>query len=137
MGAVGKWFFEVAGGDLIADLHIVRQISSAMPRKEPAPHKERSSTPFYIDMFAAQAMFAAVLWLVLGVIGKFPRNSDNSMQAIYTVPTFLILAIISGILLRKRVIPHRALRIFCWCLIGFAVLAVPVALIDAIHRNGG
>lgn len=75
-------------------------------------------------------MLAAILGVVLGIIGEFPRNPDNSMQAVYTVPTFLILSATSGFLLWKRLLPHRALRIVCWFFIGFSVLAIPATLID-------
>ncbi|WP_375396049.1 hypothetical protein [uncultured Sphingomonas sp.] len=100
------------------------------------PDVRRSSTPLYIDLFAAQAMLAAILWSVVGLIGELPRNADNSMRAIYTIPTFALFAVVSGILLWKKLLPHRALRIVCWFLVGFAVLAIPATLADVIQRNG-
>lgn len=103
---------------------------------ETTPKFERPSTPLFIDLFAAQAILAAILWPVIGVIGALPRNADNSMRAIYTIPTFTLLAIISGLLIWMKVLPHRALRIVCWFLIGFAVLAIPTTLLDEIQRNG-
>ena len=107
-----------------------------MPINDTAPETKSSPTPLYIDLLAAQAMSAAILGVVLGVVGEFLRISDNSMQAVYTVPAFLILSITSGLLLWKRLLPHRALRIVCWLLIGLAVLAIPATVADVIWRNG-
>lgn len=58
------------------------------------------------------------------------------MQAIYIVPTFLILALVSSILLWKQLIPHRAVRIVCWFLIVIAMLVVPLMTIDLMRGNG-
>lgn len=107
-----------------------------MPPNETAPDAKRSPTPLYIDLFAAQAMLAAILGVVIGVIGELPRHPDNSMQAIYTIPTFLSLAGGSVYLLWKRILPHRALRIVCWFFVGFAILAIPATLADVIWTNG-
>jgi fumarate reductase subunit D len=107
-----------------------------MPIDHITPEAKRSSTPLYIDLFAAQAMLAAILGGVLAIVGSLPRNPDNSMQAAYTVPTFLILSVTSGFLLWKRVLPHRALRIVCWFLVAFSVLAIPATLADVAWRNG-
>jgi fumarate reductase subunit D len=107
-----------------------------MATNETRPNARRSQTPLYIDLFAAQAMVAAILWPIVGLIGDLPRNSDNSMKAIYTVPTFFVLAVVSVFLLWKRILPHRALRIVCWFIVGFGVLAIPATLIDVLQRHG-
>jgi hypothetical protein len=114
----------------------IKAICRSMVTTGTSPKLKLAATPLYIDLFAAQAMLAAILWPAVGLIGKLPRNSDNSLQAIYTIPTFAVFALASGILLRKRLLPHRATRIVCWFLICFAVLAIPATLADLIQRNG-
>ena len=107
-----------------------------MASNDAAPEAKLSKTPLYIDLFAAHAMLVASLGTITSVSGERPRTPDNSMQAIYTIPVFLILSLVSGFLLWRRILQHRALRIVCWFLIGFAVLAIPITLV-ALNRSNG
>jgi hypothetical protein len=100
------------------------------------PQKQEPKTPLYIDLFAAQGILAAILWATIGLIGTLPRNPDNSMKAIFVVPTFVALAGASAYLLKRRILPHRALRIVAWVIIGFSVLIIPVSLLDSFRWSG-
>jgi hypothetical protein len=81
-----------------------------------------------VDLFATNAMVAALLTPVMLLLGELPRNEDGSMRAVFTVPTFLLMSGCAAILLRKRLLRQRAFRFVAWSVIAITALLVPAAI---------
>lgn len=82
----------------------------------------RSASPPYIDAFAALAIFVVIGRGLLTVFDGLPRNSDNTISAIYTLPSLALVILVSATLLWKRPTMHRALRMVCKALIALCVI---------------
>ncbi|MBB5713109.1 hypothetical protein [Sphingomonas xinjiangensis] len=82
------------------------------------------------------AMSSSVLVTLMGAIGAFPRNADNSIKIIYLGPTFVVLGIISLTALRRFRSMPSWMRPTFWALFALSVVIISITLIDVISLNG-
>ncbi|MBY0305785.1 MAG: hypothetical protein K2W86_11645 [Sphingomonas sp.] len=85
----------------------------------------------------ATVVFISVMVALMGAIGTFPRNSDNSIKMVYVGPAFVVLGLSCLTTLRRLHSVPPWMKPTLWALMALSVVIVPVAVIDLILWNGG
>ena len=89
-----------------------------------------------IAVLKSLAFLIVVMWLLMAILGVFPRNTDHSMKVVYYGPVLGVLGIIAGYLLSRPSFRKPPFRATLWTLIFLALAMIPVGTIDVFLRNG-
>lgn len=79
---------------------------------------------------------AIIMFVLLTVLDRFPRNSDHSMKVVYYGPVLAILGIGSIMLLRRPAFRQSPFAMAAWLLVLMAIAAIPAGMIDLLLRSG-
>lgn len=86
----------------------------------------RRAWRMYPQMTGGAFIVTAVLFCMLALVGRFPRDPDGTTQLRYFAAACAVIALVSAAMLWKWRVRHLSLRLSAWVLLCLSVLALTI-----------